>query len=52
MTLANYHLLLQSGIKEENIEIEQTSTFIDKNLHSARQEGKDYQLNALVTCMK
>lgn len=51
MALANYQLLIQSGLKEENIEVENTSTFTARNLHSARKEGKNYGLNAMVTCM-
>ncbi|HLR91872.1 MAG TPA: peptidoglycan editing factor PgeF [Atopostipes sp.] len=51
MLKANYHLLLQAGIPKENIEMESASTFTDDRLHSARQEGRDYALNAMVTCM-
>lgn len=51
MLKANYHLLLQAGIPEENIEMESASTFTDDRLHSARQEGRNYGLNAMVTCM-
>lgn len=52
MSLANIQLLLQAGLKEENIEVEKASTFISKDLHSARQEGKNYALNAMVTSMQ
>lgn len=52
MSLANIQLLLQAGLKEENIEVEKTSTFISENLHSARKEGKNYGLNAMVTYMQ
>lgn len=51
MASANYELLLQAGISKENIEVAKESTFTDINLHSARQEGPNYQLNAMITCM-
>lgn len=51
MSLANKKLLLSAGILQENIEVETASTFTDETLHSARQEGKEYGLNAMVTCM-
>ena len=49
MTQANHALLLQAGLKEENIEVCQVSTYNDDRLHSARQMGPDYQLNAMVS---
>lgn len=49
MTEANYQLLLKAGIHPENIEVNRQSTYTDKGLHSARQEGKEYQLNGIVT---
>lgn len=49
MSQANYQLLLNCGISPENIEVDTTSTYISNDLHSARKEGKDYQLNAIIT---
>ena len=49
MTQANHALLLQAGLKEKNIEVCQVSTYSDDRLHSARQMGPDYQLNAMVS---
>lgn len=51
MTEANYQLLLKAGIRPENIEVNNTSTYIDDALHSARKEGKDYELNGIVTML-
>ena len=51
MTDANYHLLLKAGIQPKNIEINRASTYVDDRLHSARKEGKDYQLNGMVTML-
>lgn len=48
---ANIDSLLKAGIKSENMEVERTSTFTDSELHSARREGKDYQLNGLFAMM-
>lgn len=52
MSKANYQLLREFGLKKENIEKSSLSTFTSEKLHSARQEGKDYALNAIVTCME
>lgn len=52
MSEANLESLLQSGLKHSQIEVSRESTFKSKALHSARQEGPDYQLNALITMMK
>lgn len=49
MSDANYQLLLKAGLRPENIEVNRQSTYTDDSLHSARQEGKDYQLNGIVT---
>lgn len=49
MSLANYQLLLEAGLSPHNIEVAIASTYIDNRLHSARQEGKDYSLNGIVT---
>ena len=50
MSLANVLLLHQAGISKANIEVEKATTYTDTRLHSARQEGKDYGLNAMITC--
>lgn len=49
---ANLDILVEAGIKAENIEIERTSTYTSPHLHSSRQEGKDYQLNAIITMLE
>lgn len=49
MSEANYQLLLKAGLSPENIEVNTQSTYTDERLHSARQEGKNYQLNGIVT---
>lgn len=51
MSLANYQLLIEAGLLIENIEVENASTYTNVGLHSARQEGKSYGLNAIVTMM-
>lgn len=51
MTDANLSSLFESGIKQDNIEIDRTSTFSDQRLHSARKEGEKYQLNGLFVMM-
>lgn len=48
---ANYQLLLDFGLAAEQIEKSTLSTFTSEKLHSARQEGADYALNAIVTCL-
>ncbi|GEK89396.1 conserved hypothetical protein [Alkalibacterium putridalgicola] len=52
MTDANVSILLEAGIKAENMEVERTSTYKSAELHSARGEGPEYQLNGLLTMMK
>lgn len=49
---ANIDSLLKAGILSKHMEIERSSTFTDGRLHSARGEGKDYQLNGLFAMMK
>lgn len=49
---AVYHSLLELGLKEEQIEKAEESTFTDSRLHSARAEGVEYGLNAIVTMIK
>lgn len=51
MTAANVESLKEAGIRQENIEVERASTFTDNRLHSARKEGKEYQLNGILTMM-
>lgn len=46
---ANYYLLLDLGIKQENIEISRESTYTSDLLHSARREGENYMLNSIIT---
>lgn len=48
---AIYQSLVDYGIREEQIEKSGLSTFTDDRLHSARQEGLDYGLNAIMTVM-
>lgn len=48
MIQANIEILIQSGVKLENIEFSTESTFLSDNLHSAREEGENYQLNAIL----
>lgn len=52
MTDANVAILLGAGIKEENMEVERTSTYSSDELHSARGEGPEYQLNGLLTMIR
>ena len=51
MLEANLSILKSAGIKEENIDRERASTYTDTRLHSARKEGRNYQLNAILTIM-
>lgn len=52
MKLANFLILKSLGIKEENIEISEEFTFGNPHIHSAREEGEGYGLNAILTMMK
>lgn len=52
MAEANVQLLLKSGILPENIEVEKNKTYTNEALHSARKEGKEYGLNAIVTMIQ
>lgn len=52
MTGANVSILKEAGIKEENIEVSEESTWNSDALHSSRQEGKDYQLNSMIVMME
>lgn len=51
MALANEALLLDYGLKPEQILRADVSTYEAKALHSARREGRDYGLNAMLTMM-
>lgn len=52
MLEANLSIIKEAGIPAENIEMEKSSTYTDSRLHSARKEGPDYRLNALITMIK
>ena len=52
MSAANLESLLNAGLKKNQIEVSRQSTYTSPALHSARKEGQDYQLNALITMMK
>lgn len=52
MTDANLAVLKKAGVKEEQIEVCRESTFTSDRLHSARKEGKNYQLNGMITMLK
>lgn len=49
MKLANFLILKSLGIKEENIEVSSEVTFGNENLHSARESGENYGLNAILS---
>ena len=51
MSEANLQLLLKAGIRSENIEVNTASTYTNADLHSARKEGTNYQLNGIVTML-
>ena len=48
----NQHLLEEEGLDRGQIQVDERSTFQDSALHSARQEGKDYGLNAIAVMME
>lgn len=52
MSEANLESLLMSGLQKNKIEVSRESTFTNPALHSARQEGPNYQLNGLITMMQ
>lgn len=52
MVDANLEVLLEAGLKEDQIEVCRESTFKNKNLNSARRDGEGYKLNAIFTIMK
>lgn len=47
MVEANLALLERAGLSLNQIQVDDRSTYTDPDLHSARQEGSGYQLNAL-----
>ena len=49
---ANLSILKEAGLKPEQMDIERRSTYTDESLHSARKEGKNYQLNGLLTMLQ
>ncbi|MCW6663776.1 peptidoglycan editing factor PgeF [Aerococcaceae bacterium NML190073] len=51
MAGANKAILLEAGILPEHVEVLPCSTYTTPTLHSARREGANYQLNALVTML-
>lgn len=51
MVQANIEVLKLAGMAIDNIEFTTESTYTSERLHSARKEGKEYQLNALVVMM-
>lgn len=52
MALANHQLLLEAGLAPDNIEVSEKKTYGNDALHSAREEGKDYALNGIVSMIK
>lgn len=48
MAQANIQVLVDAGVSINNIDLSPLSTYLSDQLHSARQEGADYQLNALI----
>ena len=49
---ANKATLLESGLEEAQIDICPVSTYTSKQLHSARRDGENYGLNAMIAMMK
>ena len=52
MTQANLAVLDDAGLPSRRIEVATESTYTSDQLHSSRQEGPNYQLNALFVMMK
>ncbi|MGF3075903.1 peptidoglycan editing factor PgeF [Facklamia sp. P12955] len=52
MTDANMKLIQDLGIPQERIMVDRRSTYLSSELHSARKEGSDYQLNGLFAMIK
>lgn len=51
LSLANYQGLINIGLPVHNIEVATASTYTSNQLHSARKEGDNYGLNAIVTAI-
>ena len=51
MQKANECILLEAGIQEDQMEVANLSTYTDLRLHSARRQGANYGLNAMVTVL-
>lgn len=51
MTAANVSILRNNGLSPYNIEVEEAVTYGNPALHSAREEGQDYGLNAMVVAL-
>lgn len=51
MTDANLSILKRAGIRDEQLDVCRESTFSSDQLHSARREGKAYQLNAMISVL-
>lgn len=49
---ANLDILLRAGIKRQNIEICDISTFTDKSLNSYRRDKENYKLNGIISVIK
>lgn len=49
MRQANVHLLKEAGLSDEQIDVSPDTTFGNGDLHSAREEGPEYGLNAMIT---
>lgn len=52
LRLANLSILLESGIKRENIEISEISTYTNRDYHSYRRDKPDYHLNAIFSVIE
>ena len=52
MVAANLDILLEAGIKKENIEISNISTYNDLKLNSARRQKENYKLNGIISLIK
>ena len=52
MIAANLDILLEAGIKKENIEISNISTYNDLKLNSARRQKENYKLNGIISLIK
>lgn len=49
---ANLDLLVENGIKKDNIEVSRESTYKNLSLNSARRDKENYKLNSIITIMK